>query len=308
MKLGYSMLLGEHVPAAELAHKDCEYFQIVCPACREPTFKVEQAWPGELRHYLSHYRHDEAYPQECELRVRRLRKADIDRLDGSSRDQKLAFFLRVLERACVATYFARVTDEERKSALRGLRLTLNKRPLSDIRAAVFDSAVSGEIDSVAEFDRRAAECHAYLPGPATTFSFERQQRIARDIYVHVRTPNARRSFNFLFNFAACKWRVTLTLQFEQGLLKNPKNEMRAAEIHLTTLGALLGGSEIDGRAALQFLASSPPLDPGDHRGMGLIPSFLGTIEWHTVGMLLGLPYFELLREGFDLSRQAAPAA
>jgi len=95
MKYGHSLLLDSPIMAAELVHKDCERFQIVCPICREPTLKVEQEWPQGTRHYLAHYRKS-PISDECELRVAAVPDADIKRAGGISFDQRIALFLRVL--------------------------------------------------------------------------------------------------------------------------------------------------------------------------------------------------------------------
>ena len=45
MKLGYSLLLGEHIEAEWIEYTDCKVFQIVCPNCKEPIFKVFRQVP-----------------------------------------------------------------------------------------------------------------------------------------------------------------------------------------------------------------------------------------------------------------------
>jgi len=91
MQAGYSISLGEIVPAADAEYDDCAKFQITCPACREAVFKGLRTTPREI-HYFSHYRAvDDA--ALCELRVAQLSK-DSGIVDGfQSHEQSLKKFL-----------------------------------------------------------------------------------------------------------------------------------------------------------------------------------------------------------------------
>ncbi len=53
MLKGYSILIGEIVPADMIDHGDCADEQITCPHCHEPVFKV--AGSHRAQGYLSHY-------------------------------------------------------------------------------------------------------------------------------------------------------------------------------------------------------------------------------------------------------------
>ena len=98
MKTGYSLLLGEYVDAQKVNYVDCKQFQIVCPICKEPIFKVNRELTSTPIEYLSHYQKDKAYIAECELRVRSLSKEEIAKSNSVSRDQRLEYFLGVLKK------------------------------------------------------------------------------------------------------------------------------------------------------------------------------------------------------------------
>lgn len=55
MNLGYSILLGETLAALNLQYRDCERFQVVCPHCHEPIFKVRRGadTPDESHFFLT---------------------------------------------------------------------------------------------------------------------------------------------------------------------------------------------------------------------------------------------------------------
>lgn len=99
MKLGYSNLLGEYLNAVDIGYPDCKGFQVVCPACREPVFKVLRSGEMDL-HYLTHYAAQKSFAADCELRVGGIGKGDFERHNAASRGQRLAYFLGVL-RQCL---------------------------------------------------------------------------------------------------------------------------------------------------------------------------------------------------------------
>ena len=92
MKLGYSNLLGEYAAASELEYRDCEKFQIVCPQCREPLFKVLRDIDETPTHYLSHYAAARAYASDCEMRVSAISTGAMEEHGRSSRNQRLERF------------------------------------------------------------------------------------------------------------------------------------------------------------------------------------------------------------------------
>lgn len=88
MKTGYSNLLGEYVEAHEINYRDVSDFGIVCPACREPIFKVVRAG----QHFLSHRARELVKTQECENRVEGIAQSIKSLTNAESRKQTLAFF------------------------------------------------------------------------------------------------------------------------------------------------------------------------------------------------------------------------
>src|SRR4051794_29575042 len=97
MLLGYSNFMRESVTATEIGYADCADFQIVCPCCREPVFKVHRSIEGAGGiHYLSHYAATRSDVQDCENRVGALSEEDLSAQRKAGRQQRLEVFLRVL--------------------------------------------------------------------------------------------------------------------------------------------------------------------------------------------------------------------
>jgi hypothetical protein len=91
MKYGYATLLSELIGATECSYDDCKQFQIVCPECREPLFKVHRE--KDDIHFLSHYKKDTLNFETCELRVSQYNENKVKAFNKQSHEQSLKLFL-----------------------------------------------------------------------------------------------------------------------------------------------------------------------------------------------------------------------
>ncbi len=193
MKLGYSNLLGEHLSAGHLHHKDCEPFQIVCPSCREPVFKTERGGGDEIIHYLSHYAADKAYHVECELRVASLHVNQVAQSDKISRDQRLKFFLDVL-RDMIATNPIYERGPDAAQAM------FNRSKILAWLRTMHREFLVKQAFTQADFEEMAGEYIDDLTkaGAAldTSFAETTQRRIAYDVWRTVLSHAARSNFDF----------------------------------------------------------------------------------------------------------------
>ena len=97
MKYGYSLFLHEYVNPKDVDYEDTRLFQIVCPECKEPVFKVSRYLNDKTANYFSHYRKDETLNQQCELRVNSIPSSTVNEIAVQSRNQKLSLFLKVFQ-------------------------------------------------------------------------------------------------------------------------------------------------------------------------------------------------------------------
>lgn len=91
MKYGYATLLSEIIDSAMCNYDDCKQFQIVCPECREPLFKVYNE--KNETHFFSHYKKNYHNYNECELRVSLYNKESILTFNQQSKKQSLKIFI-----------------------------------------------------------------------------------------------------------------------------------------------------------------------------------------------------------------------
>jgi len=199
VKTGYSLLLGEYVEAEVLEYHDCEHWQIVCPACKEPLFKCRRETPF-VTHYLSHYGKDKAYVDECELRAKSITETHINQVNVFSRGQKLKYFLNVFSdmvKDCLWSGQCNWAEETRKVSRQSKAL----RKLKVYTHSYCKKKFCHHYDVEAVFYHYEMEHKSIGCNLKTTFSNEMQVRIAADFWDYVIKTKSTFAFDFLFNNA-----------------------------------------------------------------------------------------------------------
>ncbi|HIH2751710.1 TPA: hypothetical protein ACYLN4_007559 [Burkholderia lata] len=194
VRTGYSILLGETLQAETVQYRDCERFQIVCPHCREPIFKVRRVNDEGDLHYLAHYASARAYQGECDLRVAQLDRQLLEQQNHLSREQRLAYFLGVLRRTLAMSPM--YVDPAEK-----IHWRLDHAPgIVHIRDLAWSALAT---EPIAVFEDASGDYLYRLEDSgweiATSFSLERQKQIARDMWLTVTSGNGRSNFDYLFN-------------------------------------------------------------------------------------------------------------
>lgn len=293
MKTGYSMLLGEYVDSEAINYTDCKSFQIVCPICREPVFKVERSHPPPTLHYLSHYEESKAFATDCELRVRGISDRDKEKDNRLSRGQKLEYFLSVLREEILKREFGtspQNVEIVRRETIRWmnapgvqiLRDLFHKHQLSnhemntpDNLSVLFDEYVKDVKDVGGNF-------------PVTGFAIATQKRIATDIWLHLLSAKAMGNFTFLFcvAFGLLSERIALAskqrppYQFEQDFM--------------VAIGQLIQVGRQKAEVIVDALIRTPIGPPYAISGSTYLSKMASEICFEMLGILLRLPYFEML--------------
>jgi hypothetical protein len=194
MKVGYSLLLGEYVPANQVRYGDVAGFQIVCPCCRDPLIKVERPTQTDITEFLSHYA---AKPGtgECELRVASISAEARARTNRESRGQTLKVFLSVL-RDAMQLRMRNDPPIERAGRYAGVHL------FAELMAdcMVLDEwLMVREVDKLLDLVVRSIDTDRAVAEMDMAMSFRR--RLAKDIVDHLRAPHAGKSRTFAARFA-----------------------------------------------------------------------------------------------------------
>ena len=294
MKTGYSMLLGEYVSAEVVGYTDCKSFQIICPICREPVFKVERNQPAPTHHYLSHYEASKAFATDCELRVKGISDQDKDKDNRISRDQKLEYFLSVLREEILKREFGtspQNVEMVRRETIRWMntpgvqifRDLFHKHQLSnhemntpDNLSILFDEYVK-DIESIGgDF-------------PITGFAIATQKRIATDIWLHLLSAKAIGNFTFLICIAFGLLSERIALASKQ------RHPYQFEQDFMVALGQLIKVGRQKAEAIIDALINTPIGPPYAISGSTYLSKMASEICFEMLGILLRLPYFEMLK-------------
>jgi len=297
MKLGYSNLLGELLQAEKIDYTDCKNFQIVCPNCKEPIFKVNRNQEEEKSlHYLSHYNKDKSYNLECELRVNGLSKIQIETENTLSRNQRLKYFLKVLQKTIAKRHYG---VDNIEIAIKNIT-KLNSNPyLKLFRDFEFNTYLkyniaSDEEDFFSQADLYINEIkNISSEFYSTQFSIDIQKRIAFDIWKTIYTPNGKPNYIFLFHHAYF---------FLLNRFRLAQNERKLYDWEIFLISRMTKLLECDvktGEFIIQEISNyniDPPFLPEKSSSFLKI---ITELKHEMVGTLLGLPYFEILRESMS---------
>lgn len=292
MKLGYSLLLGEYINSDCINHDDCKSFQIVCPSCKEPIFKVVRETHGT--HYLSHYEKGKAYEADCELRVGNISREEVEKVNSDSKGQRLKYFLEVLRTAILDAAFSNEAESvkaenfakriRKSNALRKYREFAVSQSRHSYQALPGDEIArcfEGYIDDVTEISGEF---------PATSFALATQKRIAQDVWLHLLSANAHENYMFLWGHAYSLFLTRLEISDkERGSYEYERILHKAMRRMPET-----NSDEVD--AILRELARKDIGAPFAREGSNLFRKMTAEIEHEMLGILLQLRYFEMLRD------------
>jgi hypothetical protein len=291
MKYGYSILLGEHIDAKLIDYNDCKSFQIVCPCCKEPIFKVRRDQKIQEINYLSHYEKANSYEADCELRVNSLNSSEIIVANAASRNQRIAYFLKVLRES--------VLKNEYGGKLSKLTIMFKQMEKSKTLGFIrdrFHEYVSSENgirskEMVYEYFDEYIKEFKEISGcfPKTGLSVLTQKRIAFDIWEHLLSANVRSNFDFMFNNSY------LFLMFRIENARNVRKLYEFEELLYSKMYDLINKSKDEGMkimASMMKYMVSPP----HSLGLDLLNKMFAEINHEIFGCLLRVPYFYLLKK------------
>lgn len=291
MKSGYSILLGEHISACEIDYKDCEAFQIVCPICHEPLFKAKRSLNDSDVHYLSHYSNDRSYSSDCELRAASHTGDAYANENKTARNQRLTFFESVLQEMISGhEMYANGSSASQKLLNKSKALSWFCNVLREnARKNMRSDAVLSEVAD--EYQKDINEVGAPLQ---TTFAYAVQKRIAQDVWRYLLSEKGEANFRFLFNHA-------YVVELQRLSTRRPSESLEAIAFMDSMLGyfARLTQTSKDGGMRLFAEMATRPVDPPYAiEGSNYFNKAASEISHEMIGCLLGLPYFEFLKERF----------
>lgn len=300
MKNGYSILLGEYIDAKRAGYEDCAHFQIVCPECREPTFKCSRKHGDDDIHYFSHYGAKLPEQKECELRVGGYEHSKMEQHNSTSKKQRLSFFMKVLK-STLSTYPIYIGGDGGDLA----HLKMNKSEgvlglYEIIKEAAHHPQNVNMIDSmIADVENDFEKVGFALN---TTFAKHIQTRITKDMWKTIITVPEEPNFLYLFKHAFLSemshWAPWLGKPFSQ-------DQTYALDIlsGFTDLHGCRRKRRVD--KIIMSLASRQ-IPNNDGSTSTILDRILGKILGQMAEALLVMPYAEILNNKFGLSNLSYP--
>ena len=308
MKYGKSLLLGELISATEVDYEDVRKnrFWIVCPVCNEAIFKVVRqtgdsgAVEDSITHYFSHYEASKSYVTDCELRVDRITEDDLHTIAIESREQKLKYFIATLQDAIhqhfidssggAAEWFGDGHFRQlRRSGTLAWYLNHFHRHFEKLMRDISDEEILGSFDlsinTLGEHEKEQL---------TTNLSINTQKRIALDLLKHLTTPQARPSFDYLFNHAYTwlTFRLESNTHFER--VSGVEKDL------LPVLNRLPNTSRRKGQLMLADLARTDHshIFRRPHDGLDTLEV---TLRSQMLVILVSLPYLDILRQSLPMA-------
>ena len=192
MKYGFSLLLNEYIHPELVEYKDSKIFQIVCPECYEPIFKVNR---NNKVTYFSHYKKDEKLDSKCSLRVDSLNEQELEKKSSESQGQNIKLFLEVFKDSLLENELSGNLYEVRKLIDR----INNSEGVSELKLKMMDRLRELSTDDsliVSFFDDYIEE--TYMD---TKYSYLKQKEYALNLFKHLCSLKAKDNLGFLICYS-----------------------------------------------------------------------------------------------------------
>ena len=294
MQTAYSLLLQEYVNPRELDYPDCRAFQVVCAACKEPVFKVCRRVGGATTHYFSHYRKDETLNEQCELRVSRIPAERIEESRSESRNQKLSLFLRVFQEIVWKTEYSEAGAKKAKQRFfqlsRSRVFTAFSRPIFEW----YRSVAHDRNEIYDYFEESLENLYEDYEDFRSDFAIRLQMDFAYDFFQHLLAGHSKANFYFLLRHAY----IHLLEELEE---KRDRSETASWEqAMLDYLSRFLKTQNEKKRMSIiAAMGDYEMISPYTHEEADLHVMFGSQLSYHALGILLRIPYLELLLESLD---------
>ena len=286
MKTAYSLFLREHVDPRIIGYEDCRTFQIVCPACKEPVFRVCRKSSDKEVAFFSHYRKDETLNKQCELRVNRISRDTITQINVESRNQKLRLFFRVFQEIVWANEYNDGTIKKAKQRFYQLG-----------RSDVFASFIRGMLNQLREIvkDKNEMldmfdESLENLKEFTSPFEMDLQKEFAYDFLCHLLAGHSKTNFLFLAKHA-----VILTLEKFEDISK--KGNLRPWEQSILEYFHRFLRTQNEQKRLRIFteMGERKMVSPYSHQDADLFVMFGSHLQYNAFGILMRIPYLQVLR-------------
>jgi hypothetical protein len=252
MKIGYSLLLRELVPAVSIDYGDCATFQVTCPECKEAVFKS-----GNLdsdRQFLSHYAASKANVRDCELRVAAYKPRTITDLNFIGHGQALEEFFKTFQSKVIAWLY----PDDQENVRRKLTWMVSRPAFIK-----FSRYEQNNFRLTIHRKDKPHENWNYLADDMlehrSAFWVHQQKRFAQDFAEHVLAPNSEKAWHFVFGTM-----IFITSKIDQpiqdimisgkdSVFEKTMNKLRGEKLKGTSRDMILGSTTMIGHSDVTAL-------------------------------------------------------
>ncbi len=286
MKYGYSLFLQEYINPNNVDYEDTRLFQIICPECKEPIFKVSR---GNTTDYFSHYKKDETLVKQCELRVNSISSSEINEVSVQSRNQKLNLFLKVFQDMIWE-------DELRQNNITKIKQCYNQLQRSSIFTEIKEYFLKYGRDVVKDkkqlwemfnetIQNKLKEKEIY----SSNFAMNIQKDYAYEFLNHLVAGHSKTNFLFLLSMSL--------IEMYYDLKRKSKNGLQDWEEILYTCLNKFFRTQNDDKRVKAFQKMTSQVGTSGSTGNPMDGYFLFTIQMfqYAFRILLRIPYLEILQ-------------
>ncbi|MCP4138335.1 MAG: hypothetical protein GY754_45660 [bacterium] len=291
MKLGFSLFLRKYIKPGNVEYGDCKTFQIICPECKEPVFKVSRK---ENVDYFSHYKKDKTLVEQCELRVNAISIQFEESANNESRKQSLKSFLEVLQDIIWENEY----DDNTLMKSKKIFFRMNKcQTYSEFIIKLIHSMrqiASNKNEIFSMFDESIENIYREQEEFTTEFSINLQKNFAYDFYQHILAGHSKTNYFFLM--------IHAFILLYNRLKDIQDNEMKEWEKTLYAyMNQYLNTQNREKRMKVFYkLANQEIISPYTHDRIDLFSMFGSQLQYHAFAILLRIPYLKILQKNVNL--------
>ena len=291
MKTAFSLFLQEYVNPVAVDYEDCRAFQIVCPACKEPVFKVSRNISDKTTDYFSHYRKDETLNEQCELRVSRISTERIEEVRSESRNQKLHLFLKVFQDIVWRNEYDEISIKKAKQRFFQLSRSSVFSIFNKTLLQWFRDAIEDKNEILDMFDESLENIYENLENFKSNFAVNLQKEFAYDFFQHLLAGHSKTNFFFLFYHA-------YILVLEKLEEKSKNNELLSWEQAMLDYLCrfLKTQNETKRMSILSRMGEYEMISPYTHQEVDLHIMFGSYLQYNAFGILLRIPYLQIVQK------------
>lgn len=280
MKFGFSILLQEYLLPEYVDYNDSKIFQIVCPECHEPIFKVTRKDSIKSLNYFSHYKRNVTSDTNCSLRVDALNEKELLKKSSLARGQNLQMFLNVFKETLIINEIKNNTASAREI----INHLNNQLGFSKIKLQIANRMI--ELVNDKEFVLNSFNDFIADTNFKTEFQLTKQKEYAFSLYQMICSEKGKDNLNFLICFSTIYLTELISIASEQRSLEQWEKDLYKYIYKMVNIHKEANIDSIIQEMTVYKIPSSKNT---------LMNKLISEIAYESYGVLIRFPFFSLLK-------------